>query len=284
MNALEVRDLCKDYPQFHLENVSFNLEYGSIMGFVGRNGAGKTTTLKCMYNLTKRKSGEILFDGVDILDCELEYKKAVGISLGQFEFYQNKKIKDIAKIMSSFYEDWDESLYKEYMQKFSLDGNKTSKELSNGMKVKFSLTLALSHGAKILIFDEPTSGLDPVSRDEILDIFEEIVSDGEHAVLFSTHVISDLEKCADSITYIKKGNINYTGSLKSFESKYLYYEFSDVIPQELQNHLIYYKERLNKVEGIGLSTEEINSDLVTLKRKASLEEIVIGIERGEENA
>lgn len=205
MELLRINHLYKHYPSFDLQDVSFALESGKIMGFIGRNGAGKTTTLKCIYNLVAPTSGEVLYRGEEIRKIEEKAKSEIGLLFGEVEYYPNKKVGQMSKITASFYPDWNQSLYKEYLADFGIREDKRIKDLSSGMKVKYGLALALSHGAKVLILDEPTSGLDPVSRDELLDIFLKIVSDGEHAILFSTHVISDLEKCADDITYIQKG-------------------------------------------------------------------------------
>ena len=281
--ALEVKELVKNYPSFSLKNVSFELRKGTITGFVGRNGAGKTTTLKCIYNLVKRDGGEIIYNDRDVLDIEKEFKENVGLVFGELSYYQNKKIKQITKITKMFYPNWDEDIYRNYLKIFNLDEEKAIKELSSGMKVKYSLALALSHKANLLLLDEPTSGLDPVSRDELLDIFEEIVSDGEHTILFSTHVISDLEKCADDIVYIKNGEIVESGNLKDFENRYLYYTFNNPISSADQSKLVFYKERNAKIEGVGYSNNEIVNDYILEKRTATLEEIVVAIERGSEN-
>ena len=207
MKILEIKDLRKQYPGFLLDGVSFDVEEGSIMGFIGRNGAGKTTTIKSVLNLVRADGGTVLFEGKDLWANETECKKQIGLVLGEFNFYKRKKLRSIAAVTKRFYPDWDEDTYQTLLKRFSLDPEKKVSELSQGMRVKFALALALSHRAKLLILDEPTSGLDPVSRDELLDIFRDIIEDGEHSILFSTHIISDLEKCADYITYIKNGRI-----------------------------------------------------------------------------
>ena len=281
--ALIVKYLNKNYPSFSLKDVTFSLKKGTITGFVGRNGAGKTTTLKCIYNLVKRDSGSILYEDKDVLNIEKEFKENVGLVFGESTYYQTKKLKQITSITSSFYPNWNQKVYEEYLKVFNLDENKTIKELSSGMKVKFSLALALSHGAKLLLLDEPTSGLDPVSRDELLDIFEDIVSDGEHTILFSTHVISDLEKCADEIIYIKNGEIVESGNLREFENRYKYYTFSEPVKLSNQSNLVFYKERANKIEGVGYSDKDLGDESIIESRTATLEEIVVAIERGAEN-
>ncbi len=216
MNLLEVRGLTKKYDGFLLDDVSFSLMPGYIMGFIGRNGAGKTTTIKAILNLIHRDKGEVYVDGKDFFKNETELKKQIGFVMGEFDCYKKAEVKKLTDVMRRFYPEWDEDGYRGCLEKFSIDENKKISELSAGMRVKYALSLALSHNAKLLIFDEPTSGLDPVSRDELLDVFRSVISDGEHGILFSTHIISDLEKCADQITYIKKGRLLASTDLDAF--------------------------------------------------------------------
>ena len=200
----EVRKLVKRYPSFVLDEVSFGLERGRITGFVGRNGAGKTTTIKSMLNLIHLDSGDVQFFGMSIVGNETDIKKRIGYSTGTVSWYPRKKIRDIVDIVKRFYETWDDTAYHKYLEIFSIDEMKTPLGLSEGMKVKLNLLLALSHRSEVLILDEPTSGLDPFSRNELLEIFTKLKEDGT-AVFFSTHIISDIEKCADDIVYISKG-------------------------------------------------------------------------------
>ena len=206
MSIVEVSNLGKDYPAFRLKNISFSIEQGRITGFIGRNGAGKTTTIKSILNLVHPDGGEISYFGMPLVAHEADIKKRIGYSTGTVSWYPRKKIKDIVSIVREFYDTWDDEEYQRYLDLFDLDENKTPKELSEGMKVKFNLLIALSHGAEILILDEPTSGLDPFSRDELLGVFSELKKHGA-AIFFSTHITSDLEKCADDIVYISHGEI-----------------------------------------------------------------------------
>ncbi|NJD04117.1 MAG: ABC transporter ATP-binding protein [Ruminiclostridium sp.] len=207
MTLLNVEKLNKSYPSFHLKDVSFSLDTGYIMGFIGSNGAGKTTTLKSIMNLVPKDSGNITVLGKDFTQNEIALKQEIGIMFGGVDYYTKTKIKKITEVVRRFYCNWDDALYHSYIKRFSLDESKKVEELSSGMRVKYSLTLALSHHARLLILDEPTSGLDPVARDNLLELFQEIIEDGEHSILFSTHITSDLEKCADYITYIENGHI-----------------------------------------------------------------------------
>lgn len=207
MNVLAVNGLTKRYPNFVLEDITFNLKKGRIMGLIGKNGAGKSTTLKSILNLVRPDEGSIQMFGKDFRENEEFCKQNIGVVLGGIDFYQHKRLDQITRVTKRFYPTWDEAAYEKYIQAFSLDPDKKVKELSTGMKVKYMIALALSHGAKLLILDEPTSGLDPVSRDDLLVLFRELVKDGETSILFSTHITSDLEKCADDITYIKDGKL-----------------------------------------------------------------------------
>lgn len=215
MKILKIQGLCKEYPAFRLQDVSFSIESGTIMGFIGRNGAGKTTTLKAIMNMVHAEKGKIEFFGLDMKEHEHEVKQRVGYAGGIVDYYKKKKISKLLEITARFYDNWDADVCQRYMKLFSLDENKTPSQLSEGMKVKLSLVMALSHHAELLILDEPTSGLDPVSRDELLEIFLYLKSQGV-SILFSTHITSDLDKCADDISYIRDGQIIYTGSIAGF--------------------------------------------------------------------
>lgn len=218
MNIVEVKDIVKEYPTFKLNKVSFGLEEGKITGFIGRNGAGKTTTIKSMLNLIHTSSGEVDYFGMPLLENEKEIKQRIGYSTGTVSWYPRKTIKQIVDVTKEFYPTWDEESYRKYMELFKLEEDKKPIELSEGMKVKFNLLLALSHKAEVLILDEPTSGLDPFSRDELLDIFETLKSHGV-TILFSTHITSDLEKCADNIVYIHEGEIRANCPKTKFEEE-----------------------------------------------------------------
>ena len=203
---VEVQNLVKRYPTFELKNVSFGLERGRIAGFVGRNGAGKTTTIKSMLGMVHPDGGTVRYFGGLLSENEAEIKKRIGYSAGTLAWYPRKRIRDIVRVVKPFYDTWDEDAYRNYLDFFSINEEKTPLELSEGMKVKVNLMLALSHRAEALILDEPTSGLDPFSRNELLNVFLALKREGV-AVLFSTHIISDLERCADDIIYISKGSV-----------------------------------------------------------------------------
>lgn len=243
MEILNVQNLCKSYDKFKLDNISFSLEEGYIMGFIGRNGAGKTTTLKSMLGLVHPDSGSVRMLGHDTVSDELFFRQNTGVVFGEFDFYKKKKLSAITSVVSRFYSDWDDAVYRKYLDNFALDPEKRIDELSAGMKLKYSLTLALSHNARLLILDEPTSGLDPVSRDELLSIFREIIEDGDKSILFSTHITSDLDKCADYIAYIKDGRLITYSDRQSYTDSYrLVSGRKAVLNDSLKQILVGYRE------------------------------------------
>ena len=217
--VLEVEGLCKQYPAFMLDHVSFALEEGTIAGFIGRNGAGKSTTLNSLLHFVHPDSGEIRFWGQDISEKEMEIKQWIGFVSSGMSYYPNKKLRTVTGVTKSFYREWDEAAYQNYLREFDLDENKTFRQLSMGMKMKYALALALSHHAKLLILDEPTSGLDPISRENLLEIFMNLCDRGV-SILFSTHITSDLDKCADTILYIRNGRLAEAAPLTEFVRGY----------------------------------------------------------------
>lgn len=220
MNLLEVQGLRKTYPAFRLEDVSFSVPEGAVMGLIGRNGAGKSTTLKSILGLVHPDAGRVEMFGREFSENERYIKENIGVVLGGIDFYPKKKVRTITDVTRRFYSNWQEEKYRHYLDLFAIDENKRVDQLSSGMRVKYLLALALSHNARLLILDEPTSGLDPVSRDELTELLRRLVADGARSVLFSTHITSDLEKCATHIAFIKDGELQYTGSLDDFRTHY----------------------------------------------------------------
>ena len=219
--VLNIQSINKHYPGFTLENVSFSLAPNRIMGLIGKNGAGKSTTLKAILNMVSLESGNVTMFQKNFYQHEKECKQRIGVVFGGIDFYPLKKLSTIATVTRKFYANWDQDQYQKYIKRFALNESKKFKELSNGMKVKYLLALALSHHAELLILDEPTSGLDPVSRDDLLELFQSIVKNSNRSILYSTHITTDLDKCADDICYIKNGTVlacaDKTTFLQSFQ-------------------------------------------------------------------
>ena len=278
-DILSLENVRKTYPSFKLKDVSFSVKPGQIMGFIGRNGAGKTTTLKCIMNLIHYESGKISAFETDMSKNELENKQRIGFALSELNYYPNKTIRQLVNVTKRFYKKFDQKKFDEVCRLFNLNQDKKLEELSSGMKVKYSVAIALSHEAELLILDEPTSGLDPVSRDEILDIFRKIVKNKDRAILFSTHITSDLDKCASDITYIHDGEIIYSGTKNDFVNSYLFIK-DKTYNKELLNEYIAYKKFDDRIEGL-ISPDK--KDLFIKNKiepqEPDLEQIMVYIER-----
>ena len=276
---LEVRGLCKYYPGFRLEDVSFRLEPGTITGFIGRNGAGKTTTINSMLSFARPDGGEIRFFGLAFPENDREIKAKTGFVSAGMTYYTRKKLKAITAVVRSFYPDWDEQEYGKWMQAFGLDGEKTPAELSNGMKIKYALALAMSHGAELLILDEPTSGLDPVSREELVEVFLQLKDAGK-TVFFSTHIISDLEKCADRILFLQQGRLKADDRLESFQDAWRIAECAGEIPDGLKEAA---RGSCRVRDGYTVLVRKEDAAAYNA-REAALEEIMIHLEKEAEEA
>ena len=282
-SVLSVKGLNKKYPSFSLKNVTFEVKPGEIMGFIGRNGAGKTTTLKSIMNLVHYESGEITAFDKDMTKFELENKQRIGFALSELNYYPNKTIRQLMNVTKRFYDNFDEKKFEEVCKLFNLNIDKKLEELSSGMKVKYSVAIALSHKAELLILDEPTSGLDPVSRDEILDIFREIVRNKDRAILFSTHITSDLDKCASNITYIHDGEIIYTGKKSDFVNSYLFVKDKSK-NKSLEKEYIASKELDDRIEGlITVDKKDVFKKNGIEVKEPDLEEIMVYLERSKNN-
>lgn len=281
-NLLEVEKLSKKFKDFMLQEVSFNLKKGYIMGFIGPNGAGKTTTIKLIMNLLKKDGGEIRLFQEDHLRQEKTIKERIGFVYDDQEFYDELNPKEIERIIAPFYRNWDSKAYTRYLQDFALPPAKKSKDFSKGMKMKLSLAVALSHHAELLLMDEPTSGLDPVFRQEFLDIIHDFM-DEDKGVLFSTHITSDLDKIADYVTFINRGRIVLSSSReKILESYGLVKGEKRQLDEELRRQLIGLREGNFGFEGL-------TDDAAGLRRKSNkivveqptLEEIMLFLVKGE---
>jgi ABC-2 type transport system ATP-binding protein len=274
MNYIEVQRLTKTYPTFKLDQASMTLPKGYIMGFIGENGAGKTTFLRTMLNLTNREAGSISLLGKDMESHEVDIKQEIGFMSGDAIFYPKAKLSSITKAFRLFYINWDEALYQSYLQDFKLDETKRISELSQGMRIKYSLALALSHQAKLLILDEPTSGLDPVAREMLLEVFQSIVEQGDVSILFSTHITSDLEKCADYITMIQNGKILMASTKDDLIDSYYVVSGSPSQLDKIQSKLISFKTNSLGFTGLIASKEVSSLEGYSIK-KPTLDDLII---------
>lgn len=220
-NAIEVSSLSKHYGSFTLDQVSFTLPSGCIMGLIGENGAGKSTTIRLLLGLAKRTGGEVKVLGADPEKCEPELREEIGVVFDDCPFPETMTLRDVRRILAAAYRHFDGARFDELADKFALPERQRIKEYSRGMRMKLSIAAALSHGARLLILDEPTSGLDPVARDELLDILLDFIQDERNSVLISSHILSDLEKACDYITFIHTGRVVFSEEKDELLEKYV---------------------------------------------------------------
>ena len=277
-NVLEIKNISKNYKGFSLKDVSFNIPKGFVMGLIGPNGAGKTTTIKAIMNLINLESGEIYIFGEDIKKNEISIKDRIGFVYDDCCAFEDFTIRENKKIISKFYSKWDEEKFKYYLEKFALNENKKLKQLSKGQKMRFSLALALSHKAELLILDEPTSGLDPVFRSELLDILFEIIGEEEVSILYSTHITTDLEKLADYITFINNGKIEFSKEKDILLGEYFIVKGAlDILNKDLEKELIGLRKTRYNFEGLTnnmRNLKELFGEKIIFE-KATLDDIVV---------
>jgi len=204
-NSIVVDKICKNYDGFSLENVSFNLPKGCIMGFIGENGAGKSTTIKIILDLVKQESGNVSVLGDSAQNANI--REDIGVVFDEGCFPDEINADNLKNSLKYIYKNWDSNVFDDYLKRFSIPHKKNMKDFSRGMKMKLAIAVALSHKAKLLVLDEATSGLDPIVREQILDVFMEFIQNEENSILLSSHIVSDLEKVCDYITFIHEGKI-----------------------------------------------------------------------------
>jgi len=280
-NILEIKNLKKKFGAFGVEDVSFSLPKGFIMGFVGKNGAGKTTTIKCILNMLNRDAGDIKIFGKDSLKHEAEVKAKIGAVMDNTFFEENWTLVQTGRALKPFYPNWSDAKFMELLHKFSLEPNKKIKSLSRGMKMKIMIACALVHSPDFLILDEPTSGLDAVARDELMSILQGFVRDENKSILFSTHITSDLEKIADYITFIHDGKILYTGTKDEVLEKFVMVKGGlGLLNTEQQKLVIGYEECSVGFNGV-VNKEHLNklpSTIIT--ERVSLDDLVVRFNKG----
>lgn len=278
-NVLDVKSLSKSYTDFTLDKISFCLPMGYIMGLIGPNGSGKTTTIKSILNMVTPDSGCITIFNQNNITEEQEIKKNIGVVFDNNYFVDEWNMSDVEKAFALFYSKWQPNTYWSWLSKFRITKEKRVKELSKGMQMKLMLACAFSYDAKLLILDEPTSGLDPVSRDELLEILSNYIEDGQHSVLFSTHITSDLEKIADYITYIQLGQLIFTGSKEEFVDGYQIINGDKAsLTPELERKLIGIRTFATGYEAL-IKTEDLPYISQAEHFNATIDDIVVFISR-----
>ena len=282
-DAIQVKGLQKNYKNFTLQNVSFSLPQGQVMGFVGENGAGKTTTIKAILEIISRDAGDVLLLGKPMSGNEKELKEQIGVVLSEGQFHDILTLGGIRSVLKNIYATWDNALFEKLTRQFSLPERKPFKEFSTGTKRKTALAAALSHHPKLLILDEPTSGLDPVVREELLDLFLEFMQKEDRAILFSSHITSDLDRIADSITFLHQGQIVFSRDREDLIEKMGVVKCGQAAFESLD------KRRLLRLRKSAFGVEALTDDRAfytehypeLMTQSATTEEIMLFYVRGE---
>lgn len=284
-NILELQQVSKTFSKsnFTLDNVSFSLPYGAILGFVGENGAGKTTTIGCILNTITKDGGTVKLFGKEMQDSDTDIREKIGVVYDGDNFPGHWSAEQLSKVMKGFYTNWDDELFGKYLKEFQLPPKQRIKHYSRGMTMKLAIAAALSHHPQLLILDEATSGLDPIMRDEMLDVFLDFVQEEDHSILLSSHITSDLEKVADYITFIHNGRLIMTVSkndlvynyavMRCKESQFLALDRSDMIAYRKRDFQIDVlvsdgKEAQRKYKGVVIDHVSLDEIMLLLVKGA----------------
>lgn len=280
-NAIEIKNLTKNYAGFSLGPLNFNVPMGCMVGYIGENGSGKSTTLKAILRLIHPDSGEIKIFGKNIREHEPTLMNRIGVVFDDINIPGEMRVKEVGNLCKLSFDSWEDSTFSSYIRRFNLPSAQRVKNLSRGMKMKLSLSIALSHRAELLILDEATSGLDPVVRDEILDILLDFLQDEKHTVLISSHILSDLEKAADYIAFLHNGKILFIEEKDALVERYALCSLDHKTIQNLDSEAI-----------VGRRKHAFGQDLLVIRdlmpigielSKPSIEDIMVYIIKGEEN-
>ncbi|GGF65867.1 ABC transporter ATP-binding protein [Paenibacillus albidus] len=279
-NILEVTNVCKKLKNFELQQVSFSLKRGYIMGFIGPNGAGKSTTIRCMMGLSHIDSGNIKLFNNDFHTNMKALKQNIGFVYDQNVFFEDLTVEKNKKVISMYYDQWDDKAFYDYIEKFDVPLSTPVKSLSKGTAMKFALAVALSHNAELIIMDEPTSGLDPIFRKELLEVLLEVIQDANKAIFFSTHNISDLEHIADYITFIFDGNVQFCKETETVLDEYVIVKG----PKSLQELVEVHCPLSTKLTSLGFEAfmkkeqlASLNTNLEFKIERPSLEDIMYNL-------
>jgi ABC-2 type transport system ATP-binding protein len=286
-SALEIAGVAKSYEDFTLDNISFNLPRGYIMGLIGPNGAGKTTLIKLILNLVRRRSGAIRVLGLDNLADEAAARARIGYVPDEPHYPEDIRLAELKAATAPFYPHWDEATFGRLAGEFELPLRKRFKKLSHGTKMKFALALALSHGAELIILDEPTSGLDPVFRRQLLDRLAGLLEHGRASVLFSTHITADLERVADFVTFLRDGQVVFSSPKDDVVGRWAVVKGGrDLLDADSRGFFEGMREREFGFEGLTSRVQEARQrfgDSAAVDR-ATLDDIMVLMGRGESHA
>jgi ABC-2 type transport system ATP-binding protein len=278
ISMIRVENVSKSRGNFKLENISFDLKEGYIMGLIGPNGSGKTTLIKLLLGLIKPDEGEINIFDKDIFEEEVYVKNNIGFVFDNFNFYEHLNIKDYKRILKNAYSKFNEKLFDSYIENFGIKNKSYIGNLSKGEAIKVMLAGALSHDAKLIILDEPTAGLDTIVRKDILKLLQEVIEDGSKSVIISTHITSDLDGIADYITFINKGKLVFTEDMEWIRERFRLFRGSK---EELENsdlNFISIKRNKYYEEGLFINRKDLVSENISTP---TLEDIMYHYIKGE---
>ncbi|MCZ0703846.1 ABC-2 type transport system ATP-binding protein [Natronobacillus azotifigens] len=282
-NVVELKNVAKKFKGFAVENINLEIKQGFVTGFMGENGAGKSTTIKMILNLLQPDAGEVKVFGLDYHSHEKAIKERIGFVYDGNVFFEGLNLKDIKRIVAPAYKRWDDDLFYKYIEQFELPLNKAIKTFSKGMQMKASLAIALSHHAELIILDEPTAGLDPIFRRELLDLLQELMVDGNRSIFFSTHITSDLDRIADYLAFIHKGELIFNQSVHEVAENYALVKGKlDLLDRDTEKAFVHIRRASTGFEALTDNSSEVKKtfgDRVVIER-ASLEDIMYYLKGG----
>ena len=282
-NAIQIKNLSKEYKDFSLKNITLNIPEGTVMGLVGANGAGKSTLLQSLLGVITSDYDEVKILGKDMRGEERKIKEEIAVIFDASHYSLQYTPKFIGKFLSKIYQNWDMEKYNEYLTRFQLPADKKLKKFSKGMKMKLEFAIAFSHDPKVLILDEATSGLDPIFRDEILELIREFTVEENHTVLLSSHITSDLDKIADYIAFIHEGELQFVKTYDEIRDNYgilhCGQDFFDTLRDE---DIVSFKKEAYEYKVLVKNKSEIRNVFPELEmEKASIEDIMLFYVKGE---
>ncbi len=282
-NVIELINVTKKFKDFSVENINLQVQQGFVTGFIGANGAGKSTTIKMMMNLLKPDAGEVKLFGLDYKKHEKAIKERIGFVYDGNIFFEGLNLKDIKRIVAPAYKNWDDALFYQYIDQFELPLNKAIKTFSKGMQMKASLSIALSHHAELIIMDEPTAGLDPIFRRELLNLLQELMVDSNRTIFFSTHITTDLDRIADYIAFIQRGELVFNQSIHDIAENYALVKGGlDLLDRDTEKAFVHVHRASTGFEALTNNIKAVKNtfgDTVIIER-ASLEDIMYYVKGG----
>jgi ABC-2 type transport system ATP-binding protein len=286
---LKINKLRKEYPEFVLDDIEWNVPKGYVMGLIGPNGAGKTTTIKLIMNLIESDGGYVKIFGLDNIQNEKQIKNKIGYVGEEQYFYDHKSAAWTGEFVSHFYDKWDRERYQSLLEQFEIPPRKRIRKYSKGMKVKLSLAVALSHNPELIMLDEPTSGLDPIIRREVIDFLKTFTEENNKTVILSSHITDDISRIADYITYMINGRIVMTESKDALLSNWKKVHFtSESLDKSVIDKLENVESHMFGSSGLTKNYPEIQDALATglasgdIKvESVGLDDILIALVKGD---